>query len=166
VPGTRWHTSPQCITIKSENKVIEAPDSMLRAYGITCECEQCKLRDAREASRDTENDLRAYQNLLSVVSTVIGVQCTRLWLRNELLDRKIKFNLRESKERLARKLCRCCLREKDLSLILPILSTARAHWQNRIDEKDRHRPTYYVRMLAKTDQSLLLASTAQNDFQK
>jgi len=145
-PGTKWHSYPRCKTLNPEAKVIVAPESMLKAYGITEKCAVCEALDQKKARKDDESDLRDVIPLLISTSIVVEKQVRRDFLRSELLKRDIPYTLRQPKIQLARKLCKAWFREKNYQTMIDIVSEALAHWQNRIDVKDLHRPAYYVEM--------------------
>lgn len=155
-PGSVWHTDPRCITIRYDNKVIIAPDSMLKAYDITEQCGICRLRDERNEKFDKEDDLREVHEILVLGASIIEKEVSRDFLREELLKREIKFNLRESKNVLARKLCRCWLRDKDYIVLKELTEEAITHWNTRIDIGDRHRPEYYRSMLQRSERLINL----------
>lgn len=162
LPGSVWHTDPRCITIKPDNKVVVAPASMLKAYNITETCQVCLARDKRNSEIDREEDLRPVHDILVISADVIEEEVSREFLRDELTKRGIKFSLRESKNALTRKLCRCWLRERAYNLLDTYAHQAEEHWEERIQKKDRHKPYHYKTMYERSLklQNLLVKYTA------
>lgn len=160
--GKRWHSDPHCSMIKPGNRVVVAPDSMLRAYGIEKECETCQLRDSRKAHEDKCEDLRAWQSYIVVASNVIGVQLSQDALRGYLTQAGISFSLRASKEKMARLAVIYWIRAKDYDIMRVFLDSALNHWTHRLEVNDRHRPTYYKQMQARAERSLSLLTTLSN----
>lgn len=154
--GKRWHSDPHCPMIRFENTVITAPDSMLRAYGITKKCEACQQREDRIANKDNAAELREWHGFISVASQVLGVQIPQTLLRADLTNRSIPFSLRTPKGTLARFLVMAWLREGDYDSLASWLNAAILHWSCRIERQDRHRPKYYVEMRARSEHALSL----------
>lgn len=145
-PGQVWHSNPQCVAIKPDNKVVSAPDSLLQAYGITDQCGLCKAWEERNRLLDNEDDLREFHEILVLGASVVEKEVPRTSLRKELEKRQIRFSLRESKATLTRKLCKCWLREHDYQSLKALTDKAILHWLIRIEVKDRHWPVYYKEM--------------------
>lgn len=80
-------------------------------------------------------------------SKLVAKQLKRKELRDLCSKYNIKFNLRETKLSLATKVCNRWLMEGDIQSLKDVILAAKAHWEERIEVNDRHRPQYYRNML-------------------
>ncbi len=76
-------------------------------------------------------------------------------MRELCTEYDIHYNLRYTKGQMAKRILAYWLEKDQLDKFEEVARKAKAHWQERIDVKDLHRPDYYVMMLKIAEDVLL-----------
>lgn len=141
--GKKYHTNPNC-TAALGLRLISAPDSLLKHYGITDQCKLCE--QVQNKPIEDNSDIIKYMPLLSLASKVIEKQLSRSILRSLCMEYRLPYTLRTTKLKLAKSVCRYWIMNHMFDSIQKIAEEAINHWQDRIDVNDRHKPYYYQEM--------------------
>lgn len=151
--GAKFHTNTNCTAIIGL-RLITAPDSLLRHYGITEQCKLCEKMTNKPV--EDESDIKRYMPLLSNSAKVISKQLSRGILRSFCLEYQLPFTLRSTKPKLARSVVRYWIRNGQFDNISRVTQEALVHWTNRIEVNDRHMPYYYEEMKERCEYVLKL----------
>jgi hypothetical protein len=163
--GERYHTNRNCPIVLNV-RTMDVTDSMLKHYGITQKCKLCEQHEAKLAKRAKEKTDNQKAVLISNSAKIVARQISRSELRRLCKELEIPFNLRTTKPRLAKDLCRVWVKSGAFDTIETIVLEAKNHWNERIQVGDKHKPALYRDMFATCEHVLkLLAGEHKDDKQ-